>query len=105
MWSRGKFGETVVNHSALYDPWSQTGKPNTPFDQPFYLILNVAIGGTNGFFKDGVSSKPWGDQSDTAPRQFWEAQNTWLPTWGAGDTKGMTVKSVKMWKEGVCGSN
>jgi hypothetical protein len=105
MWSRGKFGEAVVNHSALYDPWSQTGKPNTPFDQPFYLILNVAIGATNGFFKDGVSSKPWGDQSDTAPRQFWEAQNTWLPTWGAGDTKGMTVKSVKMWKEGSCGSN
>jgi hypothetical protein len=32
------------------DTWSQTGRPNTPFDQPFYLILNVAVGGTIGFF-------------------------------------------------------
>lgn len=50
MWDRGGFGQDIVNNSALHDPWSQTGKPNTPFDQPFYLILNVAIGGTNGFF-------------------------------------------------------
>lgn len=40
---RGQFGNSVVNHSALFDPWSQTGKANTPFDQPFYLILNVAV--------------------------------------------------------------
>jgi hypothetical protein len=93
MWSRGKFGQQVVNHSALFDPWSQTGKANTPFDQPFYLILNVAVGATNGFFKDGVGSKPWGDQSqETAPKQFFEAQGTWLPTWGTGDTKGLTGK-------------
>jgi beta-glucanase (GH16 family) len=50
MWDRGNFGQAIVNHSALHDPWSQTGKPNTPFDQDFYLILNVAVGGTNGYF-------------------------------------------------------
>jgi beta-glucanase (GH16 family) len=50
MWDRGDFGQTIVNHSALFDPWSQTGKANTPFDQSFYLILNVAVGGTNGYF-------------------------------------------------------
>ena len=32
------------------DPWSQTGRENTPFDQSFYLILNVAVGGTGGYF-------------------------------------------------------
>jgi hypothetical protein len=50
MWERGGFGEKIVNNSALHDPWSQTGNPATPFDQPFYLILNVAVGGTNGYF-------------------------------------------------------
>jgi hypothetical protein len=104
MWDRGGFGESVINKSALYDPWSHTGKPNTPFDQNFYLILNVAIGGTNGFFKDKVGNKPWGDGSKTAPKEFWDNKAQWLPTWGAGDSRGMTVKSVKMWSEGACGT-
>jgi hypothetical protein len=51
MWKRGNFANLFVNGSAEPDPWSQTGRYNTPFDQPFYLILNVAVGGTNGYFK------------------------------------------------------
>ncbi|KAK3075863.1 hypothetical protein LTR53_000436 [Teratosphaeriaceae sp. CCFEE 6253] len=102
MWNRGKFGETIVNKSALADPWSQTGSDNTPFDQSFYLILNVAVGGTNGYFEDGVGNKPWGDASLTAPGEFWQASPIWLPTWGEGDKRGMTVKSVKMYNEGIC---
>ncbi|KAF1811333.1 concanavalin A-like lectin/glucanase [Eremomyces bilateralis CBS 781.70] len=104
MWDRGNFGETIVNHSALFDPWSQTDRANTPFDTPFYLILNVAVGGTNGYWKDGVGNKPWGDASIDAPRQFWESQGQWYPTWGEGAKRGLTVKSVKMWSEGACGS-
>ena len=102
MWNRGKFGTSILNHSALFDPWSQTGRANTPFDQPFYLILNVAVGATNGFFPDGVGNKPWGDMSGTAPKEFWDSENQWIDTWGEGDTRGLTVKSVKMWKEGAC---
>jgi len=102
MWDRGHFGQKVVNHSALFDPWSQTGRASTPFDHPFYLILNVAVGGTNGFFPDEVGNKPWGNKSPTAPKEFWENHNSWYPTWGKGDKKGMTVKSVKMWKQGAC---
>lgn len=102
MWDHGKFGSSLFNDSALNDPWSQTGRPNTPFDQPFYLILNVAVGSTNGFFKDGVANKPWGDKSLSAPREFWQAQEQWLSTWGDGDTRGMTVRSVRMWQQGRC---
>lgn len=54
MWKKGHFAGSSENSSLLVDPWSQTGRPNTPFDQPFYLILNVAVGGTNGYFQDGV---------------------------------------------------
>ncbi|OQO07975.1 hypothetical protein B0A48_06768 [Cryoendolithus antarcticus] len=102
MWNRGKFGEYIANQSALFDPWSQTGQRNTPFDQKFYLILNVAVGGTNGFFKDGVGNKPWGDGSLTAPKSFWDAKQLWLPSWGEGHERGMTVKSVKMSSHGAC---
>jgi len=35
---------------------------------------------------------------------FWNAASKWLPTWGEGDSKGMTVKSVKMWQHGKCGA-
>ncbi|KAF8242297.1 concanavalin A-like lectin/glucanase [Wilcoxina mikolae CBS 423.85] len=104
MWDRGGFGESTINKSALYDPWSYTGRPNTPFDQEFYLILNVAVGSTNGFFKDKVGNKPWGDGSITAPKEFWDAKAQWIDTWGKGDERGLTVKSVKMWREGKCGS-
>lgn len=34
----------------------------------FYIILNLAVGGTNGFFPDGASNpggKPWSNQSPT----------------------------------------
>jgi hypothetical protein len=102
MWDRGNFGASTVNHSALYDPWSQTGRADTPFDQAFYLILDLAVGSTNGYFPDGVGNKPWGDLSLNAPAQFWSAENNWKSTWGAGAEAGMTVKSVKMWREGKC---
>ncbi|KAF8850957.1 concanavalin A-like lectin/glucanase [Acephala macrosclerotiorum] len=104
MWDRGKFGQDIVNNSALHDPWSQTGATNTPFDQPFYLILNVAVGGTNGFFPDQTDNKPWGDKSLSAPREFWNASGIWYPTWGNGSTRGLNVKSAKMWSQGACGS-
>jgi hypothetical protein len=43
-------------------------KPCAPFDQPFYIILNLAVGGTNGFAglpPEGVShpSTPSGQLS------------------------------------------
>lgn len=91
---------------------------NAPFDKPFYLILNVAIGSQNGWFRDAVGGKPWVDGGATvrgliqfsrqtliffkAVRDFWSAAGSWLPTWGAGDEGSLTVKSVKMWEEGKC---
>ena len=51
LWQKGEFASYVDSNSSYYvDPWSNTGRKNTPFDQPFYLILNVAVGGTNGWF-------------------------------------------------------
>ena len=39
----------------------------------FYIIMNIAVGGTNGFFPDTWTNaaypKPWTNLSPTAPRQ------------------------------------
>jgi hypothetical protein len=125
MWDRGKFGSMLTeNKTALYDPWAVSDRRNTPFDQEFYLILNVAVGGTNGYWPDTVGNKPWADGqfakrsfacetltdifilrlagSDTAQLEFWKAKSQWLPTWGKGAARGMTVKQVKMFKQGKC---
>jgi beta-glucanase (GH16 family) len=50
LWERGDFASKVENGALLQDPWNKTGNTNTPFDQPFYLILNVAVGSQGGWF-------------------------------------------------------
>ncbi|KAI9817425.1 MAG: hypothetical protein M1827_001034 [Pycnora praestabilis] len=97
LWTRGNFPLSDSNGTRLVDPWTQTGNDATPFDQEFYLILNVAVGGTNGWFQDGASGKPWVDQSPTAKKDFWDAQKEWYPTWS--DNGQMIIKSVKMWQQ------
>lgn len=99
-WSKGDFPAASSNSTPLVDPWSQTGENSTPFDQEFYLILNVDVGGTNGWFPDGKGGKPWVDSSDTAPRDFWNAKDQWYPTWPKNDyDRAMVVESVKMYQQ------
>ncbi|PFH53645.1 glycoside hydrolase family 16 protein [Amanita thiersii Skay4041] len=81
-WERGDFPPVVQNGSEaviLTNPWVN-GTTAAPFDQPFYLILSLAVGGTNGWFPDG-KEKPWLDGSTTAMADFWRSRNKWLPTW------------------------
>jgi beta-glucanase (GH16 family) len=98
-WKRGQYPIETANGTRLQDPWSYTGNTATPFDQDFYLIINLAVGGTNGWFKDGDQGKPWDDASPTAPKQFWDARKSWLPTWKDGGA--FVIDSVRMWQE--CG--
>lgn len=100
MWQRGNFPakDTSVNPPVpLVDPWSQTGRPNTPFDQNFYLILSLAIGGQNAYFIDGVDGKPWVDKSPSAMWDFWQGRSTWNATWGNGTDRALAVSSINMW--------
>lgn len=82
---RGEFPPVVFNGSdlvALQNPWIN-GTDATPFDQgtpsdplralgytsdiaaEFYLILDVAVGSTNGWFPEGQGNKPWLDRSES----------------------------------------
>lgn len=81
MWNRGGFSTSTPNSTRVVNAWSQTGHDNTPFDQEFYLIINLAVGGTNGWFENGQSGKPWIDESPNAKKDFWEARDRWFPTW------------------------
>ena len=75
----------MANGTLVDNPWAGVQGPHAdaaPFDQEFYLILNVAVGGTNGYFRDGQGdNKPWSNDADNARAQFWAAKDKWLPTW------------------------
>ena len=104
-WSIGGFPSLTGNGTVLADPWG--GSHVAPFDQAFYLLLSVGVGGTNGYFDDGDAERPGsnGASVDEARTQFWRARERWLPTWGAdggggggGSSRAMEVESVRMWQ-------
>jgi beta-glucanase (GH16 family) len=72
MWTRGGFAQRTENSTLLANPWAISGEKNTPFDQEFFLILNVAVGSRNGWFPDGVGSKPWADAAPAAAADFYK---------------------------------
>ena len=67
-WERGGYPSTIDN------PW--VGEDNAaPFNKEFFLILNVAVGGTNGYFPDELGSKPWRNNDDHAINAFWKGKD------------------------------
>jgi beta-glucanase (GH16 family) len=93
-WHKGQFPLTENNGTKLEDPWGSTGRPETPFDQDFYLIISLGVGGTNGWFLDGQGGKPWVDRSPNAKLDFWNAREKWYPTWQ--ERGELIVKRVKV---------
>lgn len=98
LWARGDFPLQNGNGTVFVDPWSQTGQASTPFDQDFYLIINLAVGGQNGWFEDGKSQKPWVDRSPTAKTDFWNARDKWMKSWDEGSPE-LRIRSVKVWQQ------
>lgn len=98
---RGDFPQTIFNGSGLaplVNPWIN-GTDATPFDQEFYLIMNVGVGASNGWFPDGQGNKPWLDEAQNPARSFIEGAAQWLPTWPTNiEDRAMVIDYVKMWK-------
>ncbi|KAF0306960.1 Beta-1,3-glucan-binding protein [Amphibalanus amphitrite] len=99
-WELGEFDQDTWRDN----PWQGRSKM-APFDQEFYLKLNVAVGGTGvagsgTFFEDsyinGNGAKPWNNTSPTAYRDFWEGRDQWLPSWNGDDTA-MQVDYVRVY--------
>lgn len=93
MWERGGFGADELN------PWRNESNA-APFNREFYLILNVAAGGTNGYFPDGICGKPWSNTSSSAANEFWNARGAWFPTWNypASNDAAMKIDYVRVWE-------
>jgi len=74
------------------------GEKMAPFDKEFYMIFNVAIGGTNGFFPDGWNygyQKPWANDSPHAALDWWTNRARWQPSW-QGDKVAMEIDYIEM---------
>ncbi|KAF7297158.1 Glycoside hydrolase family 16 protein [Mycena indigotica] len=99
-WNRAGFPDTAHNGSSevvVHNPYTNI---NSPFDKPFYLIIDLAVGGTSGWFPDKVGGKPWLDGSSTAMFDFWQAKKAWYSTWPKDPEDGaFRIDSVKMWKK------
>ncbi|KAL6250927.1 hypothetical protein RBB50_001135 [Rhinocladiella similis] len=95
-WNLGGF--STLSLGTPGNIWAN-GTKAAPFDQNFFLILDVAVGGTNGWFRDGLADKPWENSSPFARKQFWDSRDQWYPTWQNKNGPSMQVKSVKIWQQ------
>jgi beta-glucanase (GH16 family) len=99
-WDVGGFeGQNVIN------PWLGAGV-NAPFDQSFYLSINVAVGSQGIGLQEGyfpaAANKPWQDTQNrtSAIKSFWDHRDSWQPTWPVDESRrGMSIESVKMWQQ------
>ncbi|XP_071483948.1 beta-1,3-glucan-binding protein-like [Diadema antillarum] len=98
-WDLGDFGTEAPG---IENPWANSPNKLTPFDQEFYIILNVAVGGVN-YFADGLqgTAKPWLNTSPTASKDFYLAKDAWYPTWNPdtnnGEDAAMQVNYIKVY--------
>jgi len=94
-------------------PWN---RPNpgwqtwmAPFDKHFHFLLNVAVGGCNGFIPDdsrasnrgGAFPKPWrnSDGYKEGMNNFWNARDQWYWTWDPteGENAAMQVDYIRVY--------
>lgn len=71
--------------------WTNNTKAPVPFDQQFYLVIGLGVGGRNSFTYD----TPWERTSPLMRREFYRVKDRWYPSWTT-ERKGLEVKSVKV---------
>ncbi|XP_062507119.1 beta-1,3-glucan-binding protein-like [Corticium candelabrum] len=89
-WEKGEYAAKSYDN-----PWVAGGR-NAPFDQKFYFVINLAVGGTNGYFPDNQGGKPWSNTSPHSVNEFWNDRSSWYSTWN-GEDAALKVDSVKVW--------
>lgn len=95
-WELGKFSKEGVEN-----PWRGSKSKMAPFDDEFYLILNLAVGSTS-FFSDSATNypekKPWMNNSTSPLKDFWENKGQWLKSWNMqSDSSHLIVDYVRVW--------
>ncbi|CRK21888.1 hypothetical protein BN1708_003482 [Verticillium longisporum] len=77
--------------TAATTPQYRPGTPNTD-----NAGRNPFGDGLESQASDGKSEKPWLNGSPNAKKDFWEARDTWLPTWTKPE---LEIKHVKIWQQ------
>ena len=98
-WEKGEF---ETKYPGTWNPW--VGSKMAPFDQEFYMTINLAVGGHNYFPDDAVNAvgdKPWKNDSPLAVTEFWHAKNEWLPSWRMNENRtkeaSLLVDYIRVW--------
>ena len=93
MFTKGEFD------AAYNNPWVHEKEKSAPFNQEFFLIFNVAVGGTNSYFPDGQCGKPWTNTSPRASNEFYDNKEKWFESWNypATHDSAMQIDYVKVW--------
>ena len=116
-WKDKSSGNTLnLNENKGYfrNPW-RGGTDHAPFDQEFYIVINLAVGGISGglsesaYWPDGRGGKPWSNGvpagAASAAYQFLAGESEWLPTWRGNATRGesigesasLRIDSIQVW--------
>lgn len=100
-WQLGKFDERAPHTN---NPWKYSKTSMAPFDEEFYFIINLAVGGTSFFPDNAVNkagAKPWSNNSPQAATDFWNGRDRWLSTWNlakdGGKSASLQVDYVRVW--------
>lgn len=96
-WNRGRFDERDPGRD---NPWKRNSIM-APFDQEFFIILNVAVGSRIYFGDDLINEsgeKPWKNYAPYPMTDFWDGREQWLPTWELEtDSSHMQVDYVRVY--------
>lgn len=98
--SPGKNGMFELGKLSGVNPWLGR-EVMAPFDQEFYVIMNLAIGGD--MFPNNVTNKAYPkpfnqEYPPRMAREFWEAKKLWEPTWHNENSEShFQVDFVKIW--------
>jgi len=90
-WQRGGWENSTYNN-----PWLGRGL-NAPFDQKFYFVFNLAVGGTDGYFPDGIGNKPWSNNDPNAIDAFYKAEDEWYSTW-KGENSALQIDYIRVFQ-------
>eukprot|EP00939_MAST-03C_sp_MAST-3C-sp1_P004279 g4279.t1 len=108
-WTKSEEKSGVVENPYTSEGGTRNVSNATPFDRPFYIQLNLAVGGLGGFFHDRplCPNKPWSNTEAYPLGSFVSAFDQWWPTWGGslddtasgpGDDASFVVDWVRYWE-------
>jgi beta-glucanase (GH16 family) len=86
---------------SIDNPWQYETDKSAPFNQDYYLIFNVAVGGTNDYWPEGQCGKPWSNTDQHSVNAFYNAKGAWMNTWNypATHDSAMKIDYVRVYQD------